>query len=138
MPKKKTGNNIPTFSNLYDKQTEFQKIIVAKKLNETEVDTFEGMALTKPEDIDLPSDNIDWYKYHLLAMMEEIGEVLQSDKRWKTHRNERFEKEEKLSEFADVFITFMNMSIFSGFSSQDILIAVDEKIKKNKNRMESK
>ena len=38
-------------------------------------------------------------------MTEEMGEVLASDKRWKTHRKERYVREEKLDELADVFIT---------------------------------
>lgn len=83
-----------------------------------------------------PSDNLDAFSYHVQAMVEEMGEVMKADKRWKTHRNERYEPEEKLDEIADVFITAMNLAIHSGFSVEQVEKAISGKIHKNCIRFE--
>jgi hypothetical protein len=62
----------------------------------------------------LPKDDVRWFSYHMQAMMEELGEVLKADKRWKTHRNGYYCPEEKLDELSDVAITLVNMALFSG------------------------
>ena len=82
-----------------------------------------------------PGDNLEQFCYHINAMVEELGEVMKADKRWKTHRNARYEREEKLDEIADVFITAMNISIHSGFSAEDIENAIESKIKENYARL---
>ena len=99
---------------------------------------FENQALfqKKITGLILPQDSLQWYTYHMLAMQEEMGEVLKSDKRWKTHRNERFCPEEKLEEMADVFITAINIALFSGFSHEDIANAVLKKIDENFEKLE--
>jgi NTP pyrophosphatase (non-canonical NTP hydrolase) len=79
----------------------------------------------------VPVDNVRWFSYHMQGMMEELGEVLKADKRWKTHRNEAFDPENKLDELADVFITAINMAIFSGVDANKILDAVAIKIREN-------
>lgn len=86
----------------------------------------------------LPIDSIAKFQYHVTALQEEIGELLKADKRWKTHRNERYEKAEKLDEFADVYITLMNIALYSDFSSEDIEKAIVKKITTNVNRINSK
>ena len=60
---------------------------------------------------------------------------MKADKRWKTHRNHRYEPEEKLDEIADVFITAMNIAIHSGFSDEDIEEAISNKISENYARL---
>lgn len=83
-------------------------------------------------DVDfLPQDLPKEFSYHMLAMMEEMGEVLKADKRWKTHRNKRFVFDEKLDEIADLFITLMNICIFSNISSNKLIEAVENKISEN-------
>lgn len=103
--------NVISISELFQKQIGFQELIVNHPF--------------------LPVDDPKWYSYHVLAMMEELGEILKADKRWKTHRNERFEPEEKLDEIADVFITIMNICIFSNIDSKTLLQAVSNKINSN-------
>lgn len=76
------------------------------------------------------------FQYHMNAMTEELGEVLKADKRWKTHRNTTFNPEEKLDELSDCFITLMNVVMWSGFTSRDILEAIDKKIEENNFRIE--
>lgn len=102
---------IPSIKCLFQKQIEFQKQITNL--------------------INLPDDVPQWYSYHMLAMIEELGEILKADKRWKTHRNERYVPEEKLEEIADVFITLMNICIFSGVDSEKLVQAVEYKIGEN-------
>jgi len=79
----------------------------------------------------LPLDSCALFQYHMTAMTEELGEVLKADKRWKTHRNKHFDPDEKLEELADVFITTMNLCIFSGLSANDLAVAVENKINQN-------
>lgn len=97
---------------LYDKQVGFQKSIPGNQGEK------------------IPGDSVFWFKYHMLAMMEELGEVLMADKRWKTHRK-KYNKDEKLDELADVFITFLNLLIFSDIDISTILNVTFEKIDKN-------
>jgi len=82
-----------------------------------------------------PGDHLEHFSYHIQAMVEELGEVMKADKRWKTNRNKRYEPEEKLDEIADVFITAINISIHSGFSVNDIEQAISSKIKQNFERL---
>lgn len=86
-------------------------------------------------DFKLPVDNKEWFTYHMLAMSEELGEVLKADKRWKTHRNIAYDKANKLEELADVFITLLNLSMYSGFSSDELSNAVACKIIENTKKL---
>lgn len=104
-----------SFSSLFYQQTEFQ---------------------TNVTGIPAPIDNTEWFKYHVAAMMEEMGEVLKADKRWKTHRNATYNPENKLEEIADVFITAMNLAIFSGFSAKMVWDAISAKISENTLKLE--
>lgn len=105
------------FDELYESQISFQEMVTGEKL---------------------PCDSISNFSYHIQAMVEEMGEVMKADKRWKTHRNERYVPEEKLDEIADVFITAMNIAIHSGFSAQDVFEAIQLKIADNNRRWEEK
>lgn len=78
------------------------------------------------------------FEYHIAAMVEELGEVLKADKRWKTHRNAAFVPEEKLDEISDVFITAMNIAIWSGFGVDEVIRAINNKISENFSRLEAK
>lgn len=87
---------------------------------------------------ELPVDDYKWYSYHMLAMMEELGEVLKADKRWKTHRNKTYNPDEKLEEIADIFITLMNICIFSDVPSHKLIQAVTNKINENNEKLNAK
>lgn len=110
-----------SFGDMFNKQIAFQHKVELKngKLSST-----------------LPTDDPKMFQYHMTAMTEELGEVLKADKRWKTHRNKTFAKEEKLDEIADVFITTMNIAMWSGFSHEDVYNAVIGKIGENTRRIE--
>ena len=111
--KKMTGND-NWFKASYDNQIHFQEAITGAKC---------------------PGDNLQQFSYHIQAMVEELGEVMKADKRWKTHRNHRYEPAEKLDEIADVFITAMNIAIHSGFTADEMEEAISNKIKENYERL---
>lgn len=119
-----SGKMNKSFKQLFSEQIEFQNAVLNK-------------CDSQNEDLVLPVDSVYWFKYHCLAMLEEMGEVLKADKRWKSHRNSRFEPEEKLDELADVFITTMNLCIFSGFTPEQVEQAVKNKIDENFERLEN-
>jgi NTP pyrophosphatase (non-canonical NTP hydrolase) len=85
-----------------------------------------------------PSDSPEWFKYHMAAMVEELGELLKADKRWKTHRNTNYNKAEKLDELADCFITLFNLGLFSGFTKDEVFDAILDKIFENQERLDEK
>lgn len=76
-------------------------------------------------------DSVQWSSYHVLGLVEEVGELLKADKRWKTHRNKFHDEKNKLEELADCFITLMNVALWSGVSTDDFCIAVENKIRSN-------
>ena len=109
---------INSFKKLFDSQVKFQKLVTGED--------------------NLPRDNTHGFSYHIQAMVEEMGEVMKADKRWKTHRNTRYVPEEKLDEIADVFITAMNIAIHSGFTASQVEEAICLKITDNNIRWEEK
>lgn len=107
-----SGKN--TFEELFSSQEKFQELV-------------EGVS---------PKDDPRRFQYHMSAMVEELGEVLKADKRWKNYRNTVFVEAEKLDELSDVFITAMNLVIWSGFTKEQLLEAIGNKIEKNIKRVE--
>lgn len=106
---KRGGGTLP-LSALFDAQIKFQGMLISSEL---------------------PCEHGKAYEYHIKAMVEEMGELMKADKRWKTHRNAYYDRENKLEELADIFITSMNLSIFSGFTAQEISDAIIAKISEN-------
>jgi len=117
---KRTNGKIRTLSELMDLQIAFQRVVL----------NMQGESL-----ITLPVDSTKWFSYHMNAMTEEMGEVLKADKRWKTHRNEKYDRCEKLDEIADVFITAMNIAIFSNYTAEELEEAIAGKVKQNLKRI---
>ena len=83
-----------------------------------------------------PVDNVQWFQYHITAMNEELGEVLKADKRWKTHRNAFHDPDNKLEELADVFVTAINLALFSGIDAETMYEAIRAKISENTKKLE--
>jgi len=108
-----TGKINSSFHELYKKQRHFQMYIEGR----------------------YPVDDPKLFQYHMTAMTEELGEVLKADKRWKTHRNKAYNPEEKLEEIADMFITAMNIAMWSGFTSEELSKAISDKIDRNSERL---
>lgn len=108
-----------TFEELFDSQARNQDLLIKKG-------SYEGFTSKEIECV--PVDDPRLCSYHVQQLVSEIGEVLEADKRWKNFRNERFDKEAKLDEIADCFIVAMNVSMFSGFSGEEIANAIKRKI----------
>lgn len=83
-----------------------------------------------------PVDNVQWFQYHMTAMNEELGEVLKADKRWKTHRNAFHDPVNKLEELADVFVTAINLALYSGIDADTMVEAIRAKISENTRKLE--
>lgn len=78
--------------------------------------------------VTVPVDDVGLASYHIQQLISEIGEVLEADKRWKSHRNDKYDKSAKLEELADCFIVLMNIAMFSGFDDEQIVNAIKNKI----------
>ena len=76
----------------------------------------------------VPVDDVGLASYHVQQCRSEIGEVLDADKRWKSHRNDKFDKNAKLEELADCFVVLMNIAMFSGFDGDDLANAIQQKL----------
>jgi NTP pyrophosphatase (non-canonical NTP hydrolase) len=117
---KNDGSGNGSFKSLFEAQKKFQSKVT-------------GMGTSF-----LPTDNIHWFTYHICAMIEELGEVLRADKRWKTHRNATYEPNEKIEEIADVFITAYNLALFSNVDADTLYEAIAYKINENNNKWDNK
>ena len=117
-----------SFATLYEMQMKNQDTMFEKGLYKGFTEEDEGTYI-------LPKDDVRLMSYHIMQLMSEIGELLDSDKRWKNFRADKFEKDEKLKELADCFIVLMNVTMFSGFSAGEIVQAIADKIVEVKRRM---
>lgn len=115
-----------SFSDLYEAQKTNQQKMLDKGLYDVKLVS------------GLPIDNVKLASYHALQLMSEVGEVLDADKRWKNFRNEKHDKAGKAEEIADCFIVLMNIAMFSGISSEELVETISNKIEVVKERIESK
>lgn len=87
--------------------------------------------------VTVPVDDVGLASYHVQQLMSEIGEVLDADKRWKSHRNDKYDKNAKLEELADCFVVLMNIAMFSGFDGDDLANAIQQKLGVVSDRLET-
>lgn len=118
---KMNGKN-KTLEECYDEQVKFQKEVAKKYGYNVDVKN-------------IPEDNIEVAKYHMLALLEEAGELVKSDKRWKNYRNTYYDKQNKLEELSDCIITLLNVAMFSGISGKELAEALETKMNENYNRI---
>lgn len=111
-----------SFADFYNDQIAFQNEVIEKAGYGIEVKS-------------IPEDNIEVAKYHMLALMEETGELIKSDKRWKNYRNKHFDKANKLEELSDCFITLFNVAMFSGISAEELEFSLSNKMAENAKRI---
>lgn len=83
---------------------------------------------------DYPCDDVQRYSANTLLMVEELGELLKEDKRWRTFRGEDYDEKNKEEELADIFIVFMNLCLFSQVDAETLIGAVENKMHKNMKR----
>lgn len=110
------------FADFFNDQINFQKELVNRI----------GYGVNVEE---IPEDNVEIAKYHMLALMEETGELVKSDKRWKNYRNTHFDKDNKLEELSDCFITLFNVAMYSGISAEELELALTKKMDENVKRI---
>lgn len=91
-----------------------------------------------PSTLSVPADDVGLASYHIQQLMSEIGEVLDADKRWKSHRNEKYDKDGKIEEIADCFIVLMNVAMFSGFTAEELENAIMSKLISVAERIDAK
>ena len=118
-----------TIQELFEKQAENQREMLRKGVYSGQV----GGSM----DVELPIDSVSLSSYHIQQLMSEIGEVLDADKRWKSHRNNKYVPQEKLEEIADCFIVMMNIVMFSGFDGNQLVDAIDKKLTKISERIDA-
>ena len=116
--KKMTGINDVAFSAIFNSQMHNQMLIFEKGLYEH----FEE----KPAS--LPMDSVGLSSYHVTQLISEVGEILDADKRWKSFRNTAYDKHAKVEEIADCFLELINIAMFSGLDSEDLVEALVNKI----------
>ena len=116
-----------TLKSLYNDQLFNQRLLFIKGV----YDNFKN-----EETKAVPCDDVKLASYHIQQLISEIGEVLESDKRWKNYRNDKYDREHKLEELADCFIVLMNIAIFSDFHAEELTDAISNKIMVVKGRIE--
>ena len=117
------------FVDLYNQQMDFQSGLIRRGI-------YEDYGVEGGE-AKLPADYPRLESYQIQQLISEIGEVLEADKRWKSFRNGKYDPEGKKDEIADCFIVLMNVAAFSGLSGEEILSAIENKIKVNNERKKS-
>lgn len=112
------------FTKLFNRQVHNQLNLIKKGCYKGIDDTL----LECSGEQEIPCDKPRLVSYHIQQLISEIGEILDADKRWKSFRKNKYDKNAKLEEIADCFIVLMNIAMFSGFSAEQILDAINAKL----------
>lgn len=113
------------FKELFEKQLNNQQSL----LDAGNYSRFATNNLLNNGELKLPQDDIGLFSYHIQQLVSEIGELLHSDKRWKSFRNEGSQSfEDKVSEIADIYIVLLNIAIFSGLSAEKLYEGINKKL----------
>lgn len=83
----------------------------------------------------LPVDSVEDFKYSILGLLGELGEVLEADKRWKNVRSGICNRENKLDELVDCMAFLINAILYSGFTADEFGKAFEKKNIKNFERI---
>ena len=67
----------------------------------------------------LPIDSVEDFKYSILALIGELGEVLDADRRWKNVRKGWYNRDSKLDELVDCMAFLINAILYSGYSAEE-------------------
>lgn len=78
-----------------------------------------------------PVDSVEDFKYSILALIGELGEVLDADRRWKNIRKGAYSREAKLDELVDCMAFLLNAILYSGYSAEEFEKAFMDKNRKN-------
>lgn len=129
MQLKTTGATRKKMSGKMNKQRTFNELFLKQVANQEEL-LRKGVYDRFMSDytVDIPSDDVGLASYHVQQLVSEIGELLEADKRWKSHRNEKCDSIGKIEEIADCFIVLMNIAMFSGFDGLLLEDAIARKL----------
>lgn len=125
---------IMDFKKVYEKQGENQRDML--KLGMYDKSHCSESTYKDRYNVELPIDDVRLASYHIQQLMSEVGELLDADKRWKNFRNEKYDKGAKLDELVDCYIELFNISMFSGFSAEDVYNAILKKLGVIKSRID--
>lgn len=125
---------IMDFKKVYEKQGENQRDML--KLGMYDKSHCSESTYKDRYNVELPIDDVRLASYHIQQLMSEVGELLDADKRWKNFRNEKYDKDAKLDELVDCYIELFNISMFSGFSAEDVYNAILKKLGVIKSRID--
>lgn len=125
---------IMDFKKVYEKQGENQRDML--KLGMYDKSHCSESTYKDRYNVELPIDDVRLASYHIQQLMSEVGELLDADKRWKNFRNEKYDKAAKLDELVDCYIELFNISMFSGFSAEDVYNAILKKLGIIKSRID--
>ena len=81
--------------------------------------------------VETPVDSVEDFKYSILALIGELGEVLDADRRWKNIRKGAYNREAKLDELVDCMAFLLNAILFSGYSAEEFEKEFKKKNEKN-------
>lgn len=79
----------------------------------------------------LPTDSVEDFKYSILALIGELGEVLDADRRWKNVRKGTYNREAKLDELVDCMAFLLNAILYSGYTPEEFVREFKRKNAKN-------
>ena len=109
------------FVKLFNRQVYNQLKLIRKGCYKGIDDTL----LERLDDQEIPCDKPRLVSYHIQQLISEIGEILN-----------KYDKKAKLEEIADCFIVLMNIAMFSGFSAEQVLDAINAKLTIVEDRIE--
>lgn len=84
---------------------------------------------------EIPGDYPNMVSYHILHLISELGEVLEADKRWKSHRKDKNNLDEKKDEIMDLIIIALNLAIYSEISADELETRLKSKMQVNRDRL---
>jgi len=118
-----------SFQELYDKQTEFENMILMKSKS------WPHKPLTEYNE----QEKISLSKELALYLYQEIGEYVNAVGNYKMHKQQRDEMKIKdvREEISDIFIFTLDLALIMGMSAEDVLEEIRKKQEKNFNRQKS-
>lgn len=116
---------------------EFFDELKASKLSVSDMFKMQALLQKAMFGFELPTDSVEDFKYSILALVGEMGEVLSADKRWKNIRKDGLKEDEKLTELCDCMAFLVNMILFSGFDAQTFCKAFIKKNERNFERLQA-
>jgi len=116
------------FHNIYEKQREFENLIISKSKS------LPNKLLSEFDE----KEKVAFSKELILLTHTELGELIDAIGNFKLHKTQKDSGEGKsvIDEIADCLIFILNLSLTHGFSSEQLLEAIEKKQQINFKRQE--